>query len=159
MYFYLNNLQFDNCLIKTGQDPSINIFLYFKFWIHMSGRNQVGQESRCIFTFTIWIRQLPYKNRIESQYQHIFLFKVLDPYVRQGPSRAGKQMYFQLNNLQFENCLTETGQNPGINIFMYFNFWTHMSGKNQIGLECRCTFTLKIFNSTTALQKPDRIRV
>ena len=52
--FNLKNLQVDNCLIKTGKDPSRNIFSYFNFRTHMPVRNQVGPDIRSTFILKIY---------------------------------------------------------------------------------------------------------
>ena len=89
----------------------------------------------------------------------VLYLNLLDPYARQEPGRAGQQMHYHFNNLHVYNCLIETGQDPGRNIFLYFNLLDQYARQETGGSGSRFTFTVTISKSTTALQKPDRIRV
>ena len=53
MYFHLNNVQADNCLLKNGLDLGSNLFPYYNFWVDLSGRNADGLGSRCTFKLTM----------------------------------------------------------------------------------------------------------
>ena len=65
-------------------------------------------------------------------------------------------MYFQVKNLQVDNCILKNGLDLGSNLFPYFNFWIHIPGRNRVRLGIRCTFTLTMSKPIADFQKETR---